>query len=415
MKWTPILIDWDTSDRTQIGYTQDTIKPLNTSANTEDISTGGADPSTGVEKGSLERLVMFSKLISSAHKECVEIETDLELVPVYTNFEKYLAYKYKVSTPGTHCYCNRCIAFLEMAHFNVIKTRNILYSKLVTLAKNNLKYRERYSTLYHQLTGFSVKFSDMPFDLPIIDNSCYDYQRPSPLVMGICHFRRRYENLEACHVKIVQAKNALRQQIDVMTVMNEDLLDKCDQLFAIMQEKISANSEAFDKQYVYDPEDSCPCRHNCSDCKEMIEGQIGVLYRERSKHNAECETTMEEYKELDEKYKALILRATNSSRFEIPRGTNDDVYEQYDDYVHLRVGADEDLVEEYEDLLPHQDESSNTPRDRCGSCSYCALELKLINSAKIIPIFRALFDFDQEYSDLLEEYSNFQNRVIGHW
>lgn len=415
MKWTPILIDWDTSDRTQMEYTQDTIQSVKASANTEGVSTGEAGPDTSAEINSVERLVMFGKLIASAHKECVEIETDLKLVPEYSNLQHYLAYKYNVSTPGTHCYCNRCIEFLEMAHFNVIKTRNILYSKLVALAKNNLKYRERYSTLYHKMTGFSVKFSDMPFDLPIIDNSCYDYQRPDPLVLGTCHFRRRYERLEACHVKIVQAKNILRQQIDKMTVVNEDLLDKCDQLFAIMQEKLSANSEAFDKQYEYDPEDSCPCHHNCSDCKEMIEGQIEALDRERSKYNTECRTTMKEYTELDEKYKALILRATNSSRFEISRGSNDDVYEQYDDYVHLRVEPDEYLAEEYGIFLPRQDENSNTPRDRCGSCSYCALELRLINSAKVISIFRVLFDFDKEYSDLLEEYSNFRNRVIGDW
>ncbi|KAF7933404.1 hypothetical protein EAE99_003289 [Botrytis elliptica] len=413
MKWTPILIDWDTSDRSQMGYTQDTIQPVNTSANAEDVSNGESDPGMSAEIDSVERLVMFGKLISLAHKECMEIETDLKLVPEYTNLEHYLAYKYKVSTPGTHCYCNRCIGFLEMAHFNVIKTRNILYNKLVTLAKNNLRYRERYSILYHQMTGFSVKFSDMPFDLPIIDNSCYDYQRTSPLVMGVCHFRRRYEQLETCHVKIVQTKNTLRQQIDAMTVMNEDLLDKCDQLFAIMQEKISANPEAFDKQYQYDPEDSCPCRHNCSDCKEMIEGQIELLYRERSKYNTECETTMEEYKELDDRYKALILRATNSSRYKISRGPNDNIYEQYDDYVHLRVEPDEVLVEEYEHLLPHQDENSNTPRDRCGSCSYCALELKLINFAKVNRIFPILFDFKQEYSDLFEEYLDFNNRIIG--
>ncbi|KAF7942646.1 uncharacterized protein EAE97_006100 [Botrytis byssoidea] len=415
MKWTPILIDWETSDRSQLDYTQDTFQSVTASANTEGVFAGEAGPGTSAEIDSVERLVIFGKLISSAHKECVEIETDLKLVPEYSNFEHYLAYKYKASTSGNHCYCPRCLGYLEMAHFNVVKTRNILYRKLVTLAKNNLKYRERYSTLYHQLTGFSVKFSDMTFDLPIIDNSCYDYQRPSPLVMGICHFRRCYENLEACHVKIVEAKDTLRQQINTMTVMNEDLLDKCDRLFAIMQEKLSANSEAFDKQYKYDPEESCPCHHNCSDCKEMIEGQIEVLSRERSEYNIECRNTMKEYTELDEKYKALILRATNSSRFEISRGTNDDVYEQYDDYVHLRVEPDEYLAEEYGDFLPHSDENSNTPRDRCGSCSYCALELKLINSAKVIPIFRALFDFDQEYSDLLEEYSNFRNRLIGDW
>ncbi|KAF7885052.1 hypothetical protein EAF00_010870 [Botryotinia globosa] len=414
MKWTPILIDWETSDRSQLDYAQDTFQPVTASANTEGVFAGEAGPGTSAEIDLVERLVMFGKLISSAHKECMEIETDLKLVPEYSNFEHYLAYKYKASTSGNHCYCNRCIGFLEMAHFNVIKTRNVLYSKLVTLAKNNLKYRERYSTLYHQLTGFSVKFSDMPFDLPIIDNSCYDYQRPSPLVMGICHFRPRYENLEACHVKIVEAKNTLRKQINTMTVMNEDLLNKCDQLFAIMQEKISANSEAFEKQYKYDPEDSCPCHHNCSDCKEMIEGQIEGLNRERSEYNTECRNTIREYDDLDERFKALICRVANSPRLRISLGTND-IYNQYDYYLHLKVEPDEYLAEEYRDLFPQPDENSNTPRDRCGSCSYCALELKLINSAKVITIFRTLFNFDQEYSELLEVYSNFRNRLIGDW
>ncbi|TGO64631.1 hypothetical protein BCON_0006g00330 [Botryotinia convoluta] len=396
-------------------YTQDTTKLVNTSANIEGVSTGEADPGMSAEIESVERLVMFGKSISLAHKECMEIETDLKLVPEYSNFEHYLAYKYKVSTAGNHCYCNRCIGFLEMAHFNVIKTRNILYSKLVTLAKNNLRYRERYSTLYHQSTGFSVKFSDMPFDLLIMDNSCYDYQRPSPLVLGICHFRRRYERLEACHVKIVQTKNTLRQQIDHMTVMNEDLLDKCDQLFAIMQEKLSANSETFDEHYQYDPEDSCPCRHKCSDCKEMMEGQIEELYRERSKFNTECETMMEEYTELEDKYKALVRRVTNSSRFQVSSGPYDDAHEQYDDYVYLRSESDEYIVEEHGDVLPHQDENSDTPRDRCGACSYCAFELKLINAAKVNRIFRELFDFDQQYSDLFEKYTDFRNRVMGNW
>ncbi|TGO26639.1 hypothetical protein BPAE_0055g00100 [Botrytis paeoniae] len=410
MKWIRILIDWDTSDRTQMDYTQDTIKPINKSANTEDVSTGEADPGMGSEIESIERLVMFGKLISSAHKECMEIETDLKLVPEYSNFEHYLAYKYKVSTPGTHCYCNRCIGFLEMAHFNVIETRDILYSKLVTLAKNNLKYCERYSTLYHQLTGSSVKFSDMPFNSPIIDNSCYNYRSPNPLVLGICHFRRRYERLEACHVKIVETKNTLRQQIDAMTVMNEDLLDKCDQLFAIMQEKISAQSETFDEHYEYDPEDSCPCHHNCSDCKEMMEGQIEELYRERTKFNTECETTMEKYEKLEEKYKGLVRDVTNSSRFQVPRVPYD-AQEQYESYEYLRSQTDESIVEQFGDAESYQNENSDTPRDRCGSCSYCALELKLINAAKFNRIFREMFDFDQQYNYLFEEYSDFRDIV----
>ncbi|KAF5876012.1 uncharacterized protein Bfra_002409 [Botrytis fragariae] len=410
MNWTPILIDWDTSDRTQMDYTQDTIKPINTSAITEGVPTGEADPSSGTDIETIEGLVMFGKLISSAHKECMEIETDLRLVPQYSNFEHYLAYKYKFSTSGNHCYCNRCIGSLEMAHFNVIKTRNILYSKLVTLAKNNLKYRERYSTLYHQLTGFSVKFSDMPFDLPIMDNSCYDYQRPTPLVLGICHFRRRYERLEACHVKIVQTKDTLCQQIDAMTIMNEDLLDKCDQLFAIMQEKISANSEAFDEHYEYDPEDSCPCHHNCSDCKEMMEGQIEDLYRKRTKFHTECDTTMEKYETLKRKYKALVRGVTNSSRFQVPRDPYD-VQEQHKSYVYLRSQTDESVVELFGDAESYQNENSDTPRDRCGSCSYCALELKLISAAKFNRIFLEMFNFDKQYNDLFEKYSNFRDIV----
>ncbi|KAF7899021.1 uncharacterized protein EAF01_008234 [Botrytis porri] len=412
MKWTPILIDWDTSDRTQMDYTQDTTMPVNTLANTEGMTTGEADPSMGAETESLERLVTFDKVISKAHRECMEIETDLKLVPEYSNFQHYLAYTYKASIPGTHCYCNRCLGFLEMAHCNVIKTRNILYSKLVTLAKNNLQYRERYSTIYHQLTGFSVKFSDMPFDLPIIDNSCYDYQLPSPLVLGICHFRRRYEKLEACHVKIVQTKNTLRQQIDTMRVMNKDLLEKCDKLFAMMQKKLSANSETFDENYEYDPEDSCPCRHNCSDCKEMMEGRSKALYRERYEFNTECETTMEEYTELEDKYKGLVARVTNSSRFRVFSGPHD-AQEQYEDYVFLRSETNESIIEQYGDSQSYQDADSDSPRDRCGSCSHCALELKLIDTAKVNRIFRELFKFKQQYRDLFEEYSNFRNRVIG--
>ncbi|KAF7960051.1 hypothetical protein EAE96_001651 [Botrytis aclada] len=401
MKWTPLLIDWETSDRTQMDYAQDIIGPVNIEA----VSTGEADPSMDAEIESPERLMMFGKLISSAHKECMEIETDLKIVPEYTNFERYLSYEYKASTPGTHCYCNRCIGFLEMAHFNVIKTRNILYSKLVTLAKNNIRFRERYSTLYYKLTGFSVKFSNMTLDLPIIDNSCYDYQRRSPLVLGICNFRRRYEQLEACHVEIVQAKNTLRKQINAMTIMNEDLLDKCDQLFAIMQEKLSANSETFDKHYQYDPKDSCPCHHNCSDCREMIQGQIETLYRERS----ELETWKEEYTELEDKYLDLVLQTSSPERFHISTGRpNDDPREDYAEYLYLRSEA-----EEYEGAQPYQ--IKNLPRGRCGSCSYCALELKLIHDAEVYHDFRKTFDFRREYSDLLEEYSNFRNRLIRDW
>ncbi|TEY74384.1 hypothetical protein BOTCAL_0073g00230 [Botryotinia calthae] len=413
MKWTPILIDWDTSDRTQMDYTQDSTKPVSISTNSEAVSTSEANSDISAEIVSGDELIMFGKLISSAHKECMEIGTDLKLVPEYSNLAHYLAYEYKVSTPGNHCYCNRCIGFLEMAHFNVIKTRNILYRKLVVLAKNNSTYRERYSALYYRLTGFSVKFSDMSLDLPIIDNSCYDYQRPSPLVLGICHFRRRYEQLEACHVKIVQTKNAIRQQVDSMIVMNEDLLDKCDLLFAIMQEKLSANSKIFEKHYEFDPEDCCPCRHNCSDCSEMMESQLEKAYDERFKFFSECETMMEEYTELEAKYEALVHRVTNSSRFEVS-SRSFSVRQQYECYEHLRSQQDRHIVEQYrvvEPSLVHSD----PPRDRCGSCSYCELELKLINAAKVNRIFRKIFKFEQQYSDLFEEYANFRNRVMGDW
>lgn len=379
MKWTPVLINWDIGVRPNENYSQEVTESEDASLDTID------------RMESESRLVEMRKVVCHP-KYSIPIGPRTNLPPISeSNLQYCMKYEYKAPAADKYCYCDYCLAGLEINHINIIKTRNILYVKLIALAKINLKYRERYSELYFSMTGYSVKFSDMP--LPTIDDSCYSYQRPAEIALGICHFRRRYERLEACHIKTIQTKNLLRQEIDAMVVKNQDLQNKCDALYKTIVRKVRDVLPVFDESYVYDPKSTCCCTRECSHCRIMLSKFLDKVMEIQNDILSKIHTLHRKCYDFIPKYEELLYRVTGS--------------------LGLGIRNPIDIYEEHPDRFVVDPEDCDLYRRRGEYCGYCHLESTFMAQVKYNNYYNKRLDTVEEYYDkLLRGYETLQKLVI---
>lgn len=249
MKWATASINWDISVRAHLDLSSpNASEPVEESANNQDMSAGETTPQGGDESNIDDPLEQFRDILDVFSEKSMaepfrEYLRDIPRIPGM-DMQYYMDYKYKPSADPQACCCDRCFSYLEHTHIQVIKFRDAFATKLKSIAEVNLQYRKSYAALYHHITGSTVRFSAHP-GIDFQGPRCWDYQkRPESLLpFGTCHFRRRYKELEACHIRTCENKDALNKEMDFMIIDIEDILDKYDTLLAIVGKKRFSREE----------------------------------------------------------------------------------------------------------------------------------------------------------------------------